>query len=592
MVNEVTQGRFLIGNRLVVAALAMAMWASFPALTHACGGFFCLQVVIDQAGEQIIFRQDGTTVTAIVLIQYQGEADDFSWVLPVPGEPEFELASDLVFPPLEQATRPQFSLTYEGQPCDFLADNANSSDGTPPIESDPSSPEGANGVEVLEQLSVGPFEIQLVHSDDPAAMAQWLDENGYDLTDRGQELITPYVEEGMNFVALRLAKDQGVGDIQPLKLTYESECPMIPIRLTAVAAVPDMGILVWMLGEARAVPLNYLHLDVNYAKLDWYQGNAFAFADYQDLVTEAMDEAGGQGFVTDYAGTDLDLLSQLPDPDTYRDELVRLGTLGSDTDFYSQLYTNFLFPRDKVVEVLQRQLPLPDGQDEVVYGIPTLLEDVFDAEELAAARAPVINELIESIVTPLEATIDVFAGMPYVTRLYTTLSPEEMTLDPVFSYNPDLGGQQLLRAATVVQSCISNESHWDLILGEGTDRVGDVVIRQTGFPPFAGRPDIDQPAVSRAMRLGVSGPGEVVTDNFGDSEIVNENDNLSTEPDVNENESESNDNASGTMISEPPPPPSGSLFGFLCGSGMVMASTMCGLVLLAARSRRRSPGGL
>ena len=585
MVNQVIRGRFPIGHRPLVVALAMALWASFPAVTHACGGFFCLQVVIDQAGEQIIFRQDGTTVTAIVLIQYQGDADDFSWVLPVPGEPDFELASDLVFAPLEQATRPQFSLTYEGQPCDFLADNSNSSDGTPPVAADPGAEED-EAVEVLEQLSLGPFEIQLVHSDDPAAMAEWLDENGYDLTDRGQELITPYVEEGMNFVALRLAKDQGVGDIQPLKLTYEAETPMIPIRLTAVAAVPDMGILVWMLGEARAVPLNYLHLDVNYAKLDWYQGNASAYADYQDLVTEAMDEAGGQGFVTDYAGTDLDVLSQLPDPDTYRDELVRLGTLGSDTDFYAQLYTNFLFSQDKVVEVLQRQLPLPDGQDEVVYGIPSLLEDVFDAEQLTAARAPVINELIESIVTPLEATLDVFAGMPYVTRLYTTLSPEEMTLDPVFSYNPDLAGQQLLRAATVVQSCISNESHWDLVLGEGTDRVGDVVIRQMGFPPFGGRPDIDQPAVSRTMRLDVSGPGEVVTDNFGDSEIDIANGNSSTEPEANENESESNDNGSGTVISDSLPPPSNSLFGFLCGSGMVMASTMCSLVLLAARSRR------
>ncbi|MCH7700201.1 MAG: DUF2330 domain-containing protein [Planctomycetes bacterium] len=591
MVNGVIRGRFPIGNRLWVAALAMAMWASFPALTHACGGFFCRQVVIDQAGEQIIFRQDGTTVTAIVLIQYQGDADDFSWILPVPGEPDFELASDLVFSPLEQATRPQFSLTYEGAPCDFFFDNDNAV-GPPLEEGAPSADPIDDAVEVLEQLTLGPFEIQLVHSDDPAAMAEWLDENGYDLTDRGQELITPYVEEGMNFVALRLAKDQGVGDIQPLKLTYESECPMIPIRLTAVAAVPDMGILVWMVGDARAVPLNYLHLDVNYAKLAWYQGNAFAYADYQDLVTEAMDEAGGQGFVTDYAGTDLDVLSQLPDPDTYRDELVRLGTLGSDTDFYAQLYTNFLFSQDKVVEVLQRQLPLPDGQDEVVYGIPTLLQDVFDAEELTAARAPVINELIESIITPLEATLDVFADMPYVTRLYTTLSPEEMTLDPVFSYNPDLTDQQLLRAATVVQSCISNESHWDLVLGEGTDRVGDVVIRKTGFPPFAGRPDIDQPAVSRAMRLNVSGPGEVVTDNFGDSEIGNGNDNGSTEPESNENESESNDNESDSVISDSLPPPSNSLFGFLCGSGTLMASTMCGLAFLAARSRRRSPGGL
>ena len=38
-------------------------------------------------------------------------------------------------------------------------------------------------------------------SDDAEAMATWLEENDYDLTDRGAELIAPYVEEGMNFVA-------------------------------------------------------------------------------------------------------------------------------------------------------------------------------------------------------------------------------------------------------------------------------------------------------------------------------------------------------------------------------------------------------
>ncbi|MCH7703185.1 MAG: DUF2330 domain-containing protein, partial [Planctomycetes bacterium] len=377
MTRTKTHDRRWLAGVVFALVLAFGFGGNFASVTYACGGFFCQLVPIDQAGEQIIFRQDGTTVTAIVLIQYAGDADDFSWVLPVPGVPEFELASDLIFSPLEQASRPRFNLTTIGDGCGVpLSSATDSSDG---FAAGPSldDPEDDGGVEVLETLVVGPFEIQVVSSDDPAAMAEWLEDNDYDLTDRGQELITPYVEEGMNFVAMRLLQDQGVGDIQPLKLVYQSETPMIPLRLTAVAAVPDMGILVWMLGDARAVPLNYLHLDVNYTKLDWYRGTSVAYADYQDLVTEAMDEAGGQGFVTDYAGTDLDLVSQLPDPDDFRNELVRLGNLESDQDFYSQLYSNFLFAQDQVLEVLRRQLPLPEGQDEVAYAIPLLIQDVL-----------------------------------------------------------------------------------------------------------------------------------------------------------------------------------------------------------------------
>ena len=81
---------------------------------EACGGLFCQFVPIDQAGEQIIFRRDGDMVTAVVLIQYVGEASDFSWVVPVPGIPVLSTGSDLVFAPLELATRPQFVLETTG----------------------------------------------------------------------------------------------------------------------------------------------------------------------------------------------------------------------------------------------------------------------------------------------------------------------------------------------------------------------------------------------------------------------------------------------------------------------------------------------
>lgn len=555
------RGRHWIASGLIAVALAAGFGGDFATVTYACGGFFCQLVPIDQAGEQIIFRQDGTTVTAIVLIQYQGDADDFSWVLPVPGVPEFELASDLVFSPLEQASRPRFNLTTVGEGCGVPLSSAGDPSAAPADDAVNDNVEDDDGVEVLKTLVVGPFEIQLVSSDDPAAMAEWLEDNDYDLTDRGEELITPYVEEGMNFVAMRLLQDQGVGDIQPLKLVYQSETPMIPLRLTAVAAVPDMGILVWMLGDARAVSLNYLHLDVNYTRLEWYRGTSVAYADYQDLVTEAMDEAGGQGFVTDYAGTDLDVVSQLPDPDDFRDELVRVGNLESDQDFYSQLYSNFLFDQDKVLEVLRRQLPLPEGQDEVAYAIPSLLEDVLGSEVIAAARTPIINELIDSIVQPLEATLEVFDGMPYMTRLFTTLSPEEMTVDPIFSFNPDLERQQLDREATMTRSCVSGETHWELTLGEGTGRDGELVIRGVGEPSFSGAPEIAQSAVARSLRLGVSGEGEVVTDNDFETALVGE--------------------------ATPKPAPIRPFFG-LCGAGFVAPLAAGSLWLLGVRLNRRS----
>ena len=98
----------------------------------------------------------------------------------------------------------------------------------------------------MEESTVGPFDVQLITSENPDSMAMWLEDNEYDLTDRGLELIEPYVLEGMKFVGLKLRSGQSAGSIQPVILRYQSDKPMIPIRLTAVAAQEDMGVLVWI----------------------------------------------------------------------------------------------------------------------------------------------------------------------------------------------------------------------------------------------------------------------------------------------------------------------------------------------------------
>ena len=83
--------RTVFGGTVVVVLAAFALVSvRLPNMVdeaRACGGFFCQAVPINQAAEQIIFRQNGDQVTAVVLIQYVGDAEDFSWVLPVPGVP-------------------------------------------------------------------------------------------------------------------------------------------------------------------------------------------------------------------------------------------------------------------------------------------------------------------------------------------------------------------------------------------------------------------------------------------------------------------------------------------------------------------------
>src|SRR5476649_2413667 len=102
------RSRYLHTRNLVVGTLLGSLFTASSA--WACGGFFCQQMPMDQSGEKIIFAVDKGRVTCYVQILYKGKAQDFSWILPVPGIPQLHTGSDEVFRRLEPATTPRFTL--------------------------------------------------------------------------------------------------------------------------------------------------------------------------------------------------------------------------------------------------------------------------------------------------------------------------------------------------------------------------------------------------------------------------------------------------------------------------------------------------
>jgi hypothetical protein len=461
------------------SAIAALVWSSSA---MACGGFFCQLTPVVQAGEQIVFSQSGNDISALVRIFYQGDAEDFSWVVPVPASLELDggvdVGSDLTFTELDAATQPQFVLEQQGEACPSPVFGGGTTGGVSESVAD-----SASGGVSVEETTVGPFDVQLITSENPDAMANWLVDNNYDLSDRGRELIEPYVLDGMKFVGLKLRSGQSAGSIQPVILRYQSEKPMIPIRLTAVAAQDDMGVLVWIAGPSRAVPDNYLHVVPNYTRLNWYTGTRNAYASYQTLVTDAMDEAGGQGFATDMAGQiDDELLSRLTNADNLQAQLESLDRTTTDAGFIAGLAN--LAPSAAFQDELQRALPLPSGEGTFIYFDAGRLAQVFNEETLASARNT-LSESFQSIeIDPLNASAVLLPQGSYLTRLYTTLSADEMTVDPTFVYNSQMGDQSRERRATLSAFCGDNGTEWTLTLGAGTGRDGEVVIDATSDIPI------------------------------------------------------------------------------------------------------------
>jgi uncharacterized membrane protein YgcG len=491
-----------------------------PSDADACGGFFCSQTQpVNQAAERIVFAQntDGT-VTAIIQIMYEGPSENFSWLLPISSVPmgnEIAVASDVAFQRLQGVTNPNYTLTtrVEGTcrqdtrtPGGFPTGGSSSggAGGTGIITPDA----GGGGVTVVGQGIVGSFEWTVISVDeslpDPADVAvTWLGENGYDVPPGSPALLGPYLEEGLYLLALRLTKGSDSGSIRPIVLTYDATLPMIPIKLTAVAANDDMGVMTWLLGGGRGVPQNYLALELNEARINWFN----ASLNYNDVVTAAADDAQGQGFVTEFAG-----------PTT---SLANTVWTTFDESTWQTLSTSVYSYFDQIFEVFYGQYQAWDGFWDAVRETVTLPANVAFEDfqvcpscysgQVQFSPAVFIEAIRTGVIEPVRRVQTIIDEHPYVTRLYSTMSAAEMTADPLFTFNPGLEEVSNLHTAERIIECNPNiyqfEAPWRIELPQGG------VVRGTGaqagtWPDFS-----DQPANFRILRQSDTGEGRVVEDN-------------------------------------------------------------------------------
>jgi hypothetical protein len=516
-----------------MAALAAISLSASPA--QACGGFFCSQAQpVNQAAERIIFAQNGDgTVTAVIQILYEGPSEDFSWLLPISSVPQGDdiaVASDLAFARLQQATNPSYNLTtrIEGEclpapPASFGGSGGGSAS---PSSPQPGGTSGPGGVTVAASGVVGAFEWTALELDpalaSPAdAAIAWLTENGYDVTPGSDALLGPYLAEGNYLLALRLTKGSDSGSIRPIVLTYDAELPMIPIKLTAVAANENMGVMTWLLSDARAVPMNYSALELNEARINWFN----ASSNYNDVVTAAANDAGGQGFVTEFAAASSSLAGVVwPAFEEQTWQAIRSGTYDSFASLFDTVYGNYQ-GYDGFWDAIRASVTLPSN---VSFQDFQACPNCYSAD-LQLSPSAVFDAIESNVIEPIRSVQELLDGLPYVTRLYSTLSAADMTLDPVFTWNPDLDDVSNLHSAERIIECNPNISvssaNWRIELPQGG------VIR--GRPEDVGTwPSAvsTQPPNLRVLQLGTTGGGAVLADNRAqiEAQLTQYNDSVMT----------------------------------------------------------------
>jgi len=434
--------RFRSIHPLVSTLAVGAAVAGTPAIADACGGMFCdapppdgLPMPVDQTGENILFTIGGGFVEAHVQIEYAADDDTqrFAWIVPVPEVPEIEVGSARLLDNTLDATVPIYGFETQSSCADPDDGGAPQTSGIGFIEMPDGG--GASGEEptVAANGVVGAFEYVVLEGGTADTVMAWLADNDYAEDDEAPDILQEYLDEGHVFVAFRLDQSEGLDDLHPVVIRYPGTEPCIPLRLTRVAAQEDMDVRALVFGEARAFPVNYDHVQLNRVRLDWSNTGA----NYKELVTGAVDEAGGRAFVTEYAG-DSELIANdnldtsMLDADVF-ESLDAMDVVDALRDQGLLACSGECLPQHELIlGLLTNYLPPPPGiAPEDFYACMECYRALVDVSQWDGVAFAA--DFRERIVDPMNRATELLTTWPYVTRLYTTISPHEMLSDPTFA---------------------------------------------------------------------------------------------------------------------------------------------------------------
>lgn len=372
-----------LGFRIGFAAISMSASLLSTDDARACGGCFHPEDVPPEQQSLVTSHRMALSISPDVSVlwdqvEYAGSPAEFAWVLPVKPGARIEVASDAWFEALEAATAVRVSAptiqcitrstgasttepeyydddySYDYHGCQMspgaVAGCGAEEVGAPqrstgevvmlPEVTEVTEVEAApEPVTVVHQGSAGPYETVTLHSDVPGALTLWLQENGFAIDPDVQPIIDAYSADGFDFIALRLAPEQGIQQMKPVRVIQPGAVTTLPLRMVAAGTGANVGMTLFVIGEGRWTVENFPEVirpdDINW---DFSQQRS----DYATQRNLALASNDGSSWITAYAHPGA-LLSPTTNPTTGAQVqyLTALGPATTVADaFMDQAFAN------------------------------------------------------------------------------------------------------------------------------------------------------------------------------------------------------------------------------------------------------------
>jgi MYXO-CTERM domain-containing protein len=155
------------------------------------------------------------------------------------------------------------------------------------------------GVTVISQMVVGPYETVQLSSSNPSALTDWLTMHGYNIPADVGPIVSAYVNEGFDFLALKLVPGAMVSAMQPVRVTTPGASPVLPLRMVAAGVGATVPITLFVVGEGRYQPANFPWFTIDPSQLVW--DFATESSNYKTLRQAGFAATANKGWLVESA---------------------------------------------------------------------------------------------------------------------------------------------------------------------------------------------------------------------------------------------------------------------------------------------------
>lgn len=284
-----------------------------PADAKACGGCFhgeeatptqSPSVITDH---RMVLAVTPTMTTLWDQVEYAGDPSEFAWVLPIRSRVTVGIGADSFITALDNGTAPVVRAPPSSCPpvavpdssggvgCGSSADSAEA----PMADNGGLGWQEDSGVYVTDRSVVGPYETVQIHGKDAGGILAWLRANKYVVPTELEPMLQKYVDEGFDFVAVRLRPGVGVHAMRPIRVSFKGAYPSLPLRMVRAGVGDSVGIKLFVIADGRWQTANFPTLAIDPKMLTWDFSPSVGRSDYVAIRSKESAKFDNRAFVVE-----------------------------------------------------------------------------------------------------------------------------------------------------------------------------------------------------------------------------------------------------------------------------------------------------